>query len=342
VHSTQTSPQATADLTAAAELLAAADDVTLLGHVNPDADALGSALALGLALHQRGTSVRVSFAEPDDVPQTLRGLDTAGLLVAPRELPPSESMLVAVDTPSLGRLGWLAPRVDATVAAGGAVLVVDHHASNDFYGTHHVVDSTAEASAVLVLRLLDELEAPLTEPIARCLYAGLVTDTSSFRRATAHTHRLAARLVDAGVDPDALGRQLMDDHPFAWLPMLAEVLAGARLEPDAVRGLGLVHAVVTREASAQVRAEEVESVVDVVRSTSEAEVAAVLKEVSPRGKTRRWSVSMRAKSAVDLATVARSLGGGGHRLAAGCTLEGDPELCMDALRAALAQAPLLR
>lgn len=340
--SPQTSPQATADLTAAAELLADADDVTLLGHVNPDADALGSALALGLALREGGADVRVSFAAPDAVPETLASLDVGGLFVPSKELPPSERLLVAVDTPSTARLGWLAPRVAATVAAGGAVLVVDHHASNDFYGTHHVVDTSAEASAVLALRLLDELGAPLTEPIARCLYAGLVTDTSSFRRATAETHRMAARLVEAGVDPDALGRQLLDDHPFAWLPMLSEVLAGARLEPDAVRGLGLVHAVVTREAASQVRGEEVESVVDVLRSTSEAEVALVLKETEPHGSTRRWTVSMRAKSRVDLATVARSLGGGGHRLAAGCTLEGEPRACLDALRAALAQAPLLR
>lgn len=329
------------NLRAAAELLAAADDVTLLGHVNPDADALGSALALGIALHERGATVRVSFAEPDEVPQSLRGLDTEGLLVRPKELPNTESLLVAVDTPTTARLGHLNVRVPRVVKAGGAVLVVDHHASNEFYGTHHVVDVTAEASAVLVLRLLDEMRVPLTEPIARGLYAGLVTDTSSFRRASADTHRMAARLVEAGADPTAQGRELMDDHPFAYLPMLATVLAGAGLDPAAARGLGLVHAVVDRETASGVRVEEVESVVDVLRTTSEAEVAVVLKEHSPRGQTRRWTVSLRAKSAIDVAAVARSLGGGGHHLAAGCRMEGDPQRCLDALRAALAQAPLL-
>lgn len=330
------------NLTDAAELLAAADDVTLLGHVSPDADALGSALALGHALRDQGATVRVSFAEPDAVPQSLRGLDTGGLLVRPKQLPPTESLLVAVDTPTAARLGWLAPRVSRTAKAGGAVLVVDHHASNEFYGTHHVVDPTAEASAVLVLRLLDEMQLPLTEPVARGLYAGLVTDTSSFRRASAETHRMAARLVEAGADPATQGRELLDDHPFAWLPMLAGVLQGARLDQDAVQGLGMVHAVVDHAAVRSVRVEEVESVVDVLRTTTEAEVAVVLKEFEPRGNTRRWSVSLRAKSAVDVATVAHSLGGGGHRLAAGCRLEGDPERCLDALRAALAKAPMLR
>lgn len=325
----------------AASLLRDAQDVTLLGHVNPDADTLGSALALGLALRQRGAEVRVTFAEPAEVPASLRVLDAAGLLVTPQELPPSEELLVALDTPTPARLGTLGGRVAATIRAGGSVLVVDHHASNAYYGTHHVVDTSAEASAVLVLRILDELGHKLDEPIARGLYAGLVTDTSSFRRGGAETHRMAARLVEAGVDPQKLGYELMDAHPFAWLPMLATVLRTARLEPEAAHGLGLVHAVVSSEAAGSVRFEEVESVIDVVRSTSEAEVAAVLKETTPLGDQRRWTVSLRAKSAVDVSSAAKALGGGGHLLAAGCTVAGTPEAVLDKIRAALADAPLL-
>lgn len=316
-------------------------EVTLLGHIDPDADALGTALGLGHALHEAGATVRVSFAEPDEVPHSLRGLDAAGLLTRPSDLPQVDQVLVAVDTPSPARLGSLAPRVERTVEAGGSVLVIDHHASNLFYGTHHVVDIEAEASAVVAMRVLDAMGLPLTEPVARGLYAGLVTDTSSFRRARPETHRLAARLIEAGVDPDGLGRTLLDDHPFTWLPMLSRVLAGARLEPAAARGLGVVHAVVDLEAARDVRVEEVESVIDIVRSTTEAEVAVVLKEQQPRGSTRRWSVSLRAKSVINVAAVARSLGGGGHHLAAGCRMEGDPQRCVEALLDALAQAPLL-
>ncbi|MGH3520731.1 MAG: DHH family phosphoesterase [Haloechinothrix sp.] len=325
----------------AAALLRSATDVTLLGHINPDADALGSALALGIALRQRGARVRVSFAEPAHTPESLRGLDTAGLIVSPARLPGHDPLLVVVDTPSLARLGALGRRVRATVAAGGAVLVVDHHASNTRFGTHHVVDTSAEASAVLALRILDAMDHELDEAIASCLYAGVVTDTSSFRRAGPHTHQMAARLVEAGANPEKLGRELMDEHPFAWLPMLADVLATARLEPDAARGLGLVHAVVTRELAASVRVEEVESVIDVVRSTTEAEVALVLKELPARGSGRRWSVSLRAKSRLDVSVAAQSLGGGGHRLASGCTLEGTAEDALAMLRTALNEAPLL-
>ncbi|MFD4192953.1 MULTISPECIES: DHH family phosphoesterase [Amycolatopsis] len=331
------STSAQLDFPRAAGLLREANDVTLLAHVRPDADALGSALALGRALYQRGATVRVSFAEPAEVPESLRGLDADNLFVPADEVPPSAGLLVCLDTPSPARLGSLAGRVDATRAAGGEVLVVDHHASNLRYGSVHLVDDTAEATAVLVLALLDELGVALDEPIARCLYAGLVTDTGGFRRARPSTHRAAARLLEAGVDPDRLAREIIDDHPFAWLPMLSTVLASARLEPESAQGFGLVHAVVTADVAATVRLEEVEGVVDVIRSTREAEVAVVLKEQAPG----EWSVSFRAIGKIDVSQAARSLGGGGHRLAAGCTIHGTAEEGLAMVRRALEEAPLL-
>ncbi len=325
------------DLAAAAELLAAASDVTLLAHVNPDADALGSALALGLALHRRGADVRVSFGAPDDVPASLLSLDTAGLLVPAAEVPQVSGLLVACDTGSRGRLGPLVDRLEPTVAAGGAVLVIDHHVSGDRFGTHHLVDETAEATAVLVLAVLDAMGVELDADIARCLYAGLVTDTSSFRRATPATHRTAARLIEAGVDPSVTARELMDTHPVAWLPFLARVLGRAVFEPDAAGGHGFVHTAVHLSDMEGVRLEEVESVVDIVRTTAEAEVALVLKEIGPD----RWAGSLRAVGKVDVRAVAAVVGGGGHRLAAGFTTEGTKSKILDTLRDALRNPVLL-
>ena len=325
------------DLAVAAELLLAATDVTLLAHVNPDADALGSALALGLALRRRGADVRVSFGAPDEVPASLRGLDTAGLLVPAAEVPRTSGLLVACDTGSRSRLGPLVDRLEPTVAAGGSVLVIDHHVSNDRFGTHHLVDDTAEATAVLVLAVLDEMGVELDAAIARCLYAGLVTDTSSFRRATPAIHRTAARLIEAGVDPTVTAREVMDTHPVAWLPFLARVLGRAVFEPDAAGGLGLVHTAVHLSDMTGVRTEEVESVVSVLAGTAEAEVALVLKEIGPD----RWAGSLRAVGAVDVRAVAAVVGGGGHRLAAGFTTDGTLPDILGTLRAALRKPVLL-
>jgi phosphoesterase RecJ-like protein len=318
----------------AAALLAAARDITLVAHVQPDADALGSALALGLALRQHGTAVRVSFGAPAQTPESLRGLDVAGLIVPPDRVPQRPELLVALDTPRRDRLGCLADRVDTA----GAVLVIDHHATNDRFGTHHLVDAGADATAVLVLELLDALDVPLDEPIARCLYAGLVTDTSCFRRADPSTHAVAARLLAAGADPEAITRTLLDTHPFGWLPMLATVLGRAQLEPASAQGMGLVHTTVRLVDASGVRSEEIDSVVDLVRTTSEAEVAAVLKEIDPN----RWSVSLRAKQYIDVSAAAAALGGGGHRLAAGFTADGTADDVLDALRTALHNAPTLQ
>jgi bifunctional oligoribonuclease and PAP phosphatase NrnA len=318
----------------AATLLTAAGDVTLVAHVQPDADALGSALALGLALRQRGATVRVSFGAPAQTPESLVGLDVAGLIVPPDQVPARPEVLVALDTASRSRLGCLADRIETA----DAVLVIDHHATNDRFGTHHLVDVRAEATAVLVLRLIDALEVPLNEPMARCLYAGLVTDTSCFRRADPSTHAVAGRLLAAGVDPEALTRALLDTHPFGWLPMLATVLGRAQLEPTSAQGLGLVHTTVRLADAAGLRGEEIESVVELVRTTSEAEVAAVLKEIGPD----RWSVSLRAKNRIDVSAAAAELGGGGHRLAAGLTADGTADAILDALRTALHNAPRLQ
>ncbi len=317
----------------AVALLRAAADVTLLAHVNPDADALGSALALGLGLHRRGARVRVSFGAPEQPPESLRGLDAAGLLVPAGEVPPCPELLVVLDTASPQRLGPLVDRV----ATAGAVLVVDHHGANTRFGTHRLVDPGAEATVVLVLRLLDALDVSVDEPIARCIYAGLVTDTRNFRGVGPATHLLAARLLASGVDAAGLTRRLLDTHPFGWLGMLSVVLGRARLEPHAARGMGLVHTEVRLADSVGLGPEEVESVIDIVRTCGEAEVAAVFKEV----ETDTWSVSLRSTSRVDVGAVADALGGGGHRHAAGFSSPGPAARILRALRAALADVPPL-
>ena len=317
---------AEADWTAAVDLLNAARDVLLIAHINPDADTVGSALALGMVLRRRGARVAVSFAEPATVPDSLAGLDTEGLLVPPGSVS-SADLVVALDTSSLDRLGSLA----SFMPAARATLVIDHHVSNTFFGTHHLVDGGAEATVVLVMDLLDRLGEPLDAAIARCLYAGLVTDTSGFQRAAPSTHLRAARLIEAGVDPAPLTRSLTGSHSFGWLEMLSAVLGRAVLLPSAAGGRGLVYTVVRNDDVAGLAPDEVESVVDIVRTAREAEVCAVLKELQPG----RWAVSLRAVSAVDVRAIAVSRDGGGHRLAAGFSVVGTEEEAVAEVLAAI-------
>ncbi|MCH9669803.1 MAG: bifunctional oligoribonuclease/PAP phosphatase NrnA [Actinomycetia bacterium] len=314
------------DASAAAGLLSAVGSVSVVCHVFPDADTLGSGLALAMALDRAGKDVEVSFAEPAQLPQSLQSLPGTHLLVPPEKLRRDTDLVVAVDIPGVNRLGKLRD----VVAPGRPVLVIDHHASNHLFGTANFVDPAADSTTMLVAELLDAWGRAIDADIAHCLYAGLATDTGSFRWASARAYRLAARLVELGVDNASISRTLLDTHPFAWLPMLSRVLGSARLLPDAVDGHGLVYVVVTNQEWVNAQPEEVESIVDIVRTTQQAEVAAVFKEIEPR----HWSVSMRAKS-WDLASVASRFGGGGHRLAAGYAATGSADDVVRALAAAL-------
>jgi phosphoesterase RecJ-like protein len=232
-------------------------------------------------------------------------------------------LVVTVDIPSLDRLGALRALADE----GHEVLVIDHHATKQLFGTANYVDPSADSTTMLVAELLDAWGKPLDQRVAHCLYAGLTTDTGSFRWASARAHRLAARLLELGVDNASISRTLLDTHPFSWLPMLARVLSSAHLVPEAADGRGLVYAVVGHQEWREARPEEVESIVDIVRTTAQAEVAAVFKEIEPQ----HWTVSMRAKSEVDLAAVATAFGGGGHRLAAGYSATGPADVVVKAL-----------
>lgn len=317
-----------AEFARVARVLESATTVTILCHVQPDADTIGSGLALGLVLERRGASVQVAFSRPEQLPSSMCDFPGLHLLTPPAEVRDSVDVLVTVDVGSEGRLGELACRL----AGATEVVVLDHHRSNSEFGTINVVDENASSTTALLTRFFDAWGVPLDRELAHCLYAGLVTDTGSFRwGGTPETHELAARLLATGIDGDAIARTLLDTHPFAWLPMLSAVLGSATLVGEAAGGRGLVYAVVRRDVVGDLRSEEIESVIDIVRTSVEAEVAAVLKETV----TGDWSISLRAKSEVDVSTVAESLGGGGHRLSAGYTSSESCEQVVAALVAAL-------
>ncbi|UMB67943.1 DHH family phosphoesterase [Mycobacterium paraterrae] len=315
------------DAAGAAHVIDAAASVGVVCHVHPDADTIGAGLALGLVLDRCGKSVEVSFAAPAALPESLSLLPGKHLLVDPAAMRRDVDLVVTVDIPSVNRLGDLRDMV----GPGHEVLVIDHHASNQLFGTANFVEPSADSTTMMVAELLDAWEKPIDADVACCLYAGLTTDTGSFRWASASAYRLAARLVELGIDNAGITRSLMDTHPFAWLSMLSRVLSSAQLVPDAAGGRGFVYAVVTNQEWASARPEEVESIVDIVRTTQQAEVAAVFKEIEPQ----QWSVSMRAKADIDLSAVASSFGGGGHRLAAGYSTTGSVDDVVTALSAAL-------
>ncbi|SFO85637.1 phosphoesterase RecJ domain-containing protein [Geodermatophilus dictyosporus] len=323
----------TAGRTPAAVLAEAADaraTVVLSGHVQPDADALGSTLALAEGLRRRGARVHATFPGPPTLPASLGWLPGAEGLVPSGAVPTAPDVFVGLDAASPGRLGELA----AVLERAGTSVVLDHHASNPGFGDVRLVDPAAPATVVLVAALLDELDVALDAPLATLLYAGLAADTGSFRFGSTRpdTHHLAARLLGTGIDHAAISRRLFDTAPFGWLRLLSAVTGRAALEPEVGGGLVWTWSTTAEAAEHGLPGEQLEALVDVVRSTAEADVACVLKGQDDG----TWSVSLRSRGATDVARVAMALGGGGHRAAAGFTSHEDRGTTMARIRGELA------
>jgi len=298
-------------LSNAAAAIDGASTVALACHVNPDGDALGSMLGLFHVLRESGRDVVASFSKPFTVAPHYRELPGLDLLTPPDRFPREPSVMVTFDSGSLSRLGDLeGPAKSAT-----ELIVIDHHVSNQRYGTINVIDSESAASGVLVRRLIDRLGVPLTRDAAVCLYAALVCDTGRFQyeSTTSEVFELAGELAAFEVPIAELSRTLFEEHRFAYLQLLADVLMRAQLVADK----RFVWTYVSQDDLARhgVTFEEIEGLIDVLRRTREAEVSCVLKEAADG----TWRISLRSVGHVDVRNIAEAQGGGGHRFAAGFT-----------------------
>jgi len=317
----------------AVQKLPADATVLLACHVNPDGDAIGSMLGVGLGLRSLGfRRVQASFPGPPEVPEPFAALPGLELLVPADRAAPAPDLMMCFDAASATRLGELADRL----GTAGVAVALDHHASYTGFGTVHLVDPRAAATAVLAERLLARLGVTLDAAIAECLYVALATDTGSFKfdMTTPAVHELAARLLATGIKPAEISRRVFDTRPFGAVRLYGDVLTRTTLEPAAAGGRGLVWTYATLDDLARHRQRPyvLEPLIDAVRCTAEADVSCVVKQLA----AGEWAVSMRSKGASDVSAVAVALGGGGHRLAAGFTGYGELADVVDAIRAKLA------
>ena len=308
--------------------VAAGGTLALMCHVSPDGDALGSMLALHHLARSQGVDSVASFPNPFSVAAHYRSIPGLVLMCDSASFPEKPTTVVTFDCGSLGRLVELGGPA-AFARDHGELIVLDHHATNDRYGSINVVDTRAAATAVVVHNLARELGWPLTREAATCLYVGLVTDTGRFQFSCTDptVFEMAAELVSFGIPVARLNRELFDEHPYAYLQLASRVLARAVLD----EGRGLIYSRVTQEDLAELGVEydEIEGMIDWLRTAAEAEVAVIYKEA-----TDGVRVSMRSLTEVDVGAVADSLGGGGHVRAAGFTMDGP----IDAVHAVLLRA----
>ena len=299
--------------------------VLVTTHRKPDGDAAGSMIGLTRILRGLGHDVVMWHVEgpglPDDLAWLL-GPDEAvvGGPVADHE----ERLVVSVDAATSHRM-----TDDDPSALGGPIINIDHHHDNPMWGHYNFVDGRASSSAEMVVRVADALGAEITREVALPLYVGLVTDTGRFSYGStgAQAHAVAARLIDAGVDPAAVFRRVYEGVPFGDVRLVGRALAGARSELEG----RLIIAVITDDDVTEAGGQNSDGVVEALRAVAGAEVAAVIRQVHGA-----WRVSVRASGdTVDVSAIAALEGGGGHRAAAGFTSQRDPDAIIALIRDAV-------
>ncbi|WP_213804903.1 bifunctional oligoribonuclease/PAP phosphatase NrnA [Granulicella sp. dw_53] len=280
----------------------------ITSHARPDGDAVGSVLAMAEILEQLGCKTQIVLADPppciyESLPgvANIRVASTAGELGVP---------VIVLECDSTERTG-LKDLNDRFL------INVDHHASGRHYADINWIDEHACAVAEMVYSIAVAAEVEITASMATCLYAAVLSDTGSFTYPTtsATTFKLAHDLAAHGASPSQIARNLYFTNPESKIRLLAVALSNMQCEGP-VAWSWVTDAEMERAGAS---AEDCEGIVNYLIGISGVESAVFLREVSPGGEFR---LSIRSKGRVDVARIAESLGGGGHRSASGCTLDG--------------------
>jgi bifunctional oligoribonuclease and PAP phosphatase NrnA len=284
----------------------------LTAHEGPDGDALGSLLGMHHLLTQLGKdSVMFLAAKEFPLPIEYRFLPLEEVFhEAPADM--ADRAVVFLDCGNIDRMP-----VDFLSADGNFKINIDHHHDNTLFGDVNLVEVDASCTAEIVYELAILLGAEISPEIAAALYVGLVTDTGKFmyENTNARTHRIAADLIEAGVDVDETYRRLYEHVPLEKLRLLSRALDGIQHHCDGRLVLAYVTAA-DYEASGAGE-EMTEGIIDHLRSIEGARVAALIRDLGDRGRAAR-KVSLRSSDGeVDVSAIARVNGGGGHKRAAG-------------------------
>jgi phosphoesterase RecJ-like protein len=288
------------------------DRFLLTAHEGPDGDALGSLLGMHQLLEQLGKD-SVMFLEAKEFPLPIeyRFLPLEEVFhEAPMDM--ADRTVIFLDCGNIDRM-------PAEFIGDGDhfVINIDHHHDNTMFGDVNLVDQESSSTAEIIYRLAVLLGAEITPGIASALYVGLVTDTGKFmyENTDAGTHRVAAALIDAGVDVDDTYRRLYENVPIEKLRLVARALEGVERHCDGA----LVTGYITEADYEATGADEsmTEGIIDHLRSVDGAKVAALIRDLGSRGRQAR-KVSLRStEGEVDVSALARQWGGGGHVRAAG-------------------------
>ncbi len=307
------------------DAIGARNTFVICSHARPDGDAIGSSLAMALALEQLGKRVRVVSRDP--VPAPLLPFPVTARIEVTERVEETFDAAIVMECSALERTGVAG--LDRSF-----VINIDHHQGNTLYGAVNWFDAGAAACAEMVFDVIVGLGVPLTRDIATHLYVGILTDTGSFHYSaiSPKTFDIARQLMEAGVDPTSVARTVFDSNTLGRLKMFGAVLSGIELEHDGRLAVMCVDHAMTAEAGGTY--DDTEGLINLPLTVREIRASAFFKELTPH----EYRVSLRSKGAIDVASVAKRFGGGGLKNAAGCSVPGTYHEARQTIVAALGPA----
>jgi len=278
-------------------------------HVRPDGDAIGSQLAMALALKGMGKDVRV--VNRDAAPSAMASFPGVSDIELGDCVGDPGDAVIVMECGDLGRTG-------VRGLEGGFVINIDHHLDNTMYGALNWFDPSAAACGEMVFDLVRELQAPMTADIAALVYLTILTDTGSFHHShiSARTFDVCRQCAEAGVDPAAIARTVYDSNRLGRVRLFGSILSRMTLDPSGrVAILTFDHAVAAETGGTY---EDTEGLINFPLTVHEILAVAFFKEHGPDD----WRISLRSKGDVNVNAIARDFNGGGHKNASGCSAAG--------------------
>jgi phosphoesterase RecJ-like protein len=284
----------------------------ITSHVRPDGDGLGSGLALYWMLRDLGKEATVILRDP--VPAGYKVLPGSELVLVQPDVTERYDAAFVMECSDVERPGL--PSLKNQL-----VVNIDHHSTTQPFGHINWIDSTAAAVGEMIYNLCKALGVEVTKEIAECIYTALLTDTGSFHfsNTTERTLKIASELVRRGVEPARISQALYYSNSFSKVRLLGLVLS--TIERDASGRIAWMIMTQDMLSRADAREEDADGIINHALSVGEVEAVAFFKELTPGA----YRVSLRSKGRINVAKVAETFGGGGHRNAAGCLVEGEFE-----------------
>ena len=307
------------------ELIEKKNTFAITTHRRPDGDGVGSSLGLCWLLRSLGKSAEVITS--DTVPQTYHNLPGADEIRRVTRIDREYDAVFVIECSDLERPGIEGLDREFTVN-------IDHHATSEHFGTVNWIDSTASAVGEMIYNLCKAIGGRISREIAECLYMALVTDTGSFHfsNTTDRTLKVASELVKAGVSPSKISEAVYNSYPWSRIELMRQVLSTVRRDPSG-RVASMRQSLEMRRSSGAVDGDN-NGFVNIPLAAREVLAVVYMREVGPDS----YRVSLRSKGDINVAKVAEKFGGGGHRNAAGCQIEGEWDDCENLLMASILAA----